>query len=121
MSGNIKKITKKYHLDADRRNLHFLIPTAGEIAFLFLSSKTGQRSLDRLGDIPPVGPETVDAALDYFIADVLLLSATLSGAPVFGLNDSSEREARIEEWKCEIPETIEICHRAVINYIESEY
>ena len=112
MSENIKKITKKYHLDADRRNLHFLIPTAGEIAFLFLSSKTGQRVLSEFNDFPIVR--------DDFITDTLLLSATLSGMPVFGLEDSVERESWVEEWKCEIPETIEICHRAVMNCIESK-
>ena len=48
------------------------------------------------------------------------MSATLSGMPIFGLEDIAEREARIEEWKQEIPETIEICHRAVMEYIETE-
>lgn len=122
MAENIKEIVKKYNLNADRGNLHFPIPTAGEIAFLFLSSKIGQRVLSEFNDFPIVstGIETIEATLDDFITDTLLLSATLSGMPVFGLEDSVERESWVEEWKCEIPETIEICHRAVMNCIESK-
>ena len=117
MGTKLKSNTKKYALDADCKNLLFAIPTGGEIAFLFLSSKTAQMiAFDQF----PVNTETVDMALDSFITDTLLLSATLSGMPIFGLEDIAEREARIEEWKQEIPETIEICHRAVMEYIETE-
>ena len=122
MATNMKIITKKYALEADRKNLHFSIPTAGEIAFLFLSSKTGQHVLSEFNNFPIscTDIEDVEATLDSLITDTLLLSATLSGMPIFGLEDTAEQEARIDEWKQEIPETIEICHRALIEYIETE-
>lgn len=121
MAKTVVERCKELDTATDKKNLHFLIPSAGRMAFLFLTSEAiDGRIKEKKASCGMEEKELmyfVGTVIDQFIDDVLLVSASLSGMDPYWMSDSGVRKERLEEWRADIPETIEICHRIIINIL----